>query len=250
VSDAFENTVTLLTSQGYREATFQDSNFASPYGIDIDAQGNSFVVSRGTHMLFHLDQEAVILGSRAGFTDPISTAYDSTSKVLWIADSHHPAVWAVTEDLQTVLGLSEIPLHPLSVDIDNSSGRCWAADSARAGIFVFRDHSMAIDNSILGKYPGSHFILADHVTNGCWLLFGSSEHQLARFSSSAVELYSIGGLNNPRSMDFDPIENALWITDTNHNDIVKLDPEKGELLLRLEGFNLPSCISINPPEFH
>jgi DNA-binding beta-propeller fold protein YncE len=247
VSEAFSNRLLLLSNQGEVLLDFSDMNFASPFGIDVGENGDAYVISRGTSMLFHVDYSGNILGSMMGFNDPISVSYDAIRGVVWVADSQYPRVWAIEKTLETILGVSDVPFRPLSVDHDSSSGNCWAADSTRGGVFVFKDQSMEIQGSVLGQYPGSHFVLADQINNGCWLLYSSADQQLARLSSTVAELYAIGGFDNPRSMDFEPVEEILWIADTNHNEVVKADPNTGDVLIRLEGYNLPVSISIHSP---
>ena len=106
---------------------------------------------------------------------------------------------------------------------------------------------MALDGCILGSYPNARFVLADHGEGGCWLLFDSPEGQLAKISPTMAELYSTGGFAAPRCMDYDPVEDVLWIADTDHDEMVKVNPADGSVITRFDGFDAPVAVSVNYP---
>jgi hypothetical protein len=243
VADSYSHRLILLSQGGMVMHEFSDSYLSYPSCIELGEERDVYAASTGTGIIFNVSGGGDLLGTGTGFTKPASLTFDGSNEVVWVADSQYPGVLTLSKDLTSILGVS-IPMRARSVDHDGATGKCWAADSVQAGVFLFRDSYLVIEGSMVGKYAGAHYVLADPLDHGCWVLYDSSEHQLVKLTSQLTEVYVTGGFSNPRCMDYEPVEGVLWIADSYHNELAKVDPHTGQVMRRFDGFDIPVSIEI------
>jgi len=78
----------------------------------------------------------------------------------------------------------------------------------------------------------------------CWVGIGT---RVMHVAADGRVLSETPGFSVPLSVSANPTDGSCWVTDTYHQQVVKLS-EDGQEVLRLSGFALPACVSTNPAD--
>lgn len=153
----------------------------------------------------------------------------------WVADYFNKKVFHVDKDGKL---LDEITLtgYPVSIAIDDSRARVWISQSSPGSIV--RLTAGAIDTTYeIEDYPLSLSVDEERGT-----LWASSSRGGWVMKMDDSGMHFTNGFISPMDIEFDPISRTTWVACA--TEVVSLTREF-EVILRKDGFNLPSGIAVD-----
>ena len=82
------------------------------------------------------------------------------------------------------------------------------------------------------------------VSFGLWVGDQSATEQVAKLSSTGNVLRKVGGFSEPISLSSDLVDGAVWVADSESNQVTKLDGFDGSKLLTVSGMN-PYSVAVD-----
>ena len=130
----------------------------------------------------------------------------------WVTDRNHDKIVLLAADGETVIKEVTGFNDPIFVAVNPSDGTCWVSDYN--GHKIFR-------------------IDGENVTDGYNVSSESGYHM------------AFTGFSYPHDLEVDKRDGACWVTDRNHDQVVKLAGDGSGELVRISGFSNPQSVAVN-----
>lgn len=249
VADSDSRAVIKLTHDGQHEI-LRSRAFLNPFRLKVDnRRGSVWVLDEYTGNFGRLNQKGELLGIYEQFYAPVGLALDLEDGSIWVGDNGEHVLAHFDNDgrllarIDTLPNLAALAFHP-------NRNELWALTTNGEQLLRVGKNSMQIARvQLQPSWNGPVRDLAVHAgTGAAWLAAGDRVVRLQ--ADGQVSFVSTEEFRFASRIAIDQVSGVCWVIDDSrefrdNSSVFKLDAS-GQVLLRVDGFERPQSLAVNP----
>ncbi len=248
VADIDNRAVIKLTHDG-RHEILRSRAFIDPFRLKVDKRrGTVWVLEDFSGNFGRLDQNGQLLGISERFFEAVGLALDAEDGSIWVGDNNEKRVWHFDREGTRLARLDSLPEFS-ALAFNPFVEELWVATTNGEQLLRIKKNSAQIQRvNLQPSWSGPVRDLAIVETTGeAWMAAGDRVVRLN--ANGEVALVTTEEFTFAARVAIDQASGACWVLDDVRqflqSRVIKLEAN-GQVQLRLEGFDRPQGLAVNP----